>query len=104
MKRKTMHKTSLISIDSPDMRHAGRDVLSLALMDARNQTLHLLAEYEKVLAEVNFEVPCVPELNPPLWELGHIGWFAEWWLSRNLQRHLGPVSYTHLTLPTSDLV
>jgi hypothetical protein len=84
-----MHKISTISIDSPDMRSAGRDVLSLALMDARNHTLHLLGEYEKVLAEVNFEVPCVPELNPPLWELGHIGWFAEWWLSRNLQRHLG---------------
>ena len=89
MKRQTMQKTSLISIDSPDMRHAGRDVLSLALMDARNHTLQLLAEYEKVLAEVNFEVPCVPELNPPLWELGHIVWFAEWWIARNLQRHLG---------------
>ena len=89
MKRNTMHKISAISIDSPDMRSAGRDALSLALMDARNHTLQLLGEYEKALAEVNFEVPCVPELNPPLWELGHIGWFAEWWLSRNLQRHLG---------------
>jgi iron(II)-dependent oxidoreductase len=27
-------------------------------------------------------VPQAPELNPPLWELGHIGWFAEYWVLR----------------------
>ena len=84
-----MHKTSPPSIDSPDMRRAGRDLLSLALMDARNHTLHLMAEYEKTLADSHFVVPCLSELNPPLWELGHIGWFQEWWIGRNLQRHLG---------------
>jgi gamma-glutamyl hercynylcysteine S-oxide synthase len=27
-------------------------------------------------------------LNPPLWELGHIGWFQEFWVARNpLRRH-----------------
>lgn len=83
-----MLHTSL-SIDSPDMRRAGPDLLSLALMDARNHTLHLMGEYEKALAASRFEVPCVPELNPPLWELGHIGWFQEWWTGRNLQRQLG---------------
>jgi iron(II)-dependent oxidoreductase len=34
-------------------------------------------------------VPQLVELNLPLWELGHIGWFQEWWIGRNLQRHLG---------------
>jgi ergothioneine biosynthesis protein EgtB len=34
-------------------------------------------------------VPCTRELNLPLWELGHIGWFADWWLARNPHRHLG---------------
>ena len=34
-------------------------------------------------------MPCTPELNLPLWELGHIGWFADWWLARNPQRHQG---------------
>lgn len=81
--------TSPLSIDSPDMRRAGRDLLSLALMDARNHTLHLLGQYETALAASHFEVPCMPELNPPLWELGHIGWFQEWWLGRNLQRQFG---------------
>ena len=71
------------------MRRAGPDLLSLALMDARNHTLHLIGQYEKALGASHFEVPCVPELNPPLWELGHIGWFQEWWLGRNLQRPLG---------------
>ena len=85
----TMHTASPIPIDSPDMRRAGGDVLSLALMDARNHTLRLLSHYETGLGEDRLVVPCLPELNPPLWELGHIGWFAEWWTSRNLQRQQG---------------
>ena len=38
------------SIDSPSMRRAGRELLSLALMDARNHSLHLLAHFEQALA------------------------------------------------------
>jgi len=77
-------------IDSPLMRRAGRDVLSLALMDARNHTLQLFAQYESALQAVNFRVPGGPGLEPPLWKLGHVGWFQEWWIGRNLQRSLGP--------------
>ena len=84
-----MSDTTTSSIDSPAMRRAGRDLLSLALMDARNHTLHLIGLYEHALAGSDFVVPRWPELNPPLWELGHIGWFQEWWLGRNLQRHRG---------------
>lgn len=84
-----MVNQSLHAIDSITMRQAGRELLSLALMDARNHTLHLFGQYEKALAVSNFSVPCRPELNPPLWELGHVGWFQERWLGRNLQRHLG---------------
>ncbi|MDB5928328.1 MAG: hypothetical protein JWR60_35 [Polaromonas sp.] len=76
-------------IDSPLMRRAGRDVLSLALMDARNHTLHLFGQYQKALESVNFAVPPLPGLNPPLWLLGHVGWFQERWIGRNLQRALG---------------
>ena len=32
---------------------------------------------------------CAPTLNPPLWELGHVGWFQEWWIARNRERGLG---------------
>ncbi|MCJ0764088.1 selenoneine synthase SenA [Variovorax terrae] len=77
-------------IDSPDMRHAGRDLLSLALMDARNHTLHLLGQYESALAQTRFAVPVLPEVEPPLWLAGHVGWFAEFWIGRNTQRALGP--------------
>ena len=61
------------------MRSAGRDLLSLALIDSRNCTLHRFAAHEAVL-----DAPRLPELNPPLWELGHVAWFQEpegkiWW-------------------------
>jgi iron(II)-dependent oxidoreductase len=72
------------------MRKAGRELLSLALMDARNHTLQLFGQYQNALEGVNFAVPPLATLNPPLWELGHVGWFQEWWIGRNLQRALGP--------------
>ena len=58
-------------------------------MDARNHTLHLFAQYQNALGEINYVVPRGPTVNPPLWELGHIGWFQEWWIARNMQRSLG---------------
>lgn len=67
------------------MRRAGRELLSLALIDARNHTLRWFAAYEQGLAGSALEVPRLAELNPPLWELGHVGWFQEVWISRNLQ-------------------
>jgi ergothioneine biosynthesis protein EgtB len=77
------------TIDSPDMRRAGRDRLSLALMDARNHTLQLLARFEKALGPV-MHVPPSAETVPPLWLVGHVGWLAEYWIGRNPQRGLGP--------------
>ncbi len=37
-------------------------------------------------------VPYSEQVNPPLWELGHIGWFQAYWLERNPQRHRGAVA------------
>ncbi|MDB5868168.1 MAG: hypothetical protein JWP96_500 [Polaromonas sp.] len=71
------------------MRRASRELLSLALMDARNHTLHLFGQYQNALESVNFAVPEQPNINPPLWTLGHVGWFQERWIGRNLQRALG---------------
>jgi gamma-glutamyl hercynylcysteine S-oxide synthase len=82
-----------ISIDSPEIRSAGADVLSLALIDARNHTLHLMAEFERLVPDLRFaadlSVPRMGEVLPPLWLLGHAGWFQEYWIGRNTQRHLG---------------
>ena len=83
------------------MRRAGRDLLSLALIDARNHTLHLLSLYEKALGSPALPMPAaIPDdIDPPIWLAGHIGWFAEWWIARNTQRAFGaecPVRPTRL--------
>ena len=71
------------------MRRAGRELLSLALMDARNHTLHLLAHFEQALGKAGWTCLRAPELELPLWLAGHIGWLAEYWIGRNPQRALG---------------
>jgi len=76
------------SIDSPLMRRAGRDLLSLALIDARNHTLRLLALYEQALG-AHLSATQVEDGEPPVWLAGHIGWFSEWWIARNTQRAFG---------------
>jgi ergothioneine biosynthesis protein EgtB len=63
--------------------------LRRALLDARERTLALSADYAAALGEVRPTVPHAPELNPPLWELGHIAWFQEWWIARNPARAEG---------------
>ena len=71
------------------MRHAGRELLSLALMDARNHSLHLFAAFERAL-ESGLQLPRQPGMEPPAWLAGHIGWLSEYWIARNPQRGLGP--------------
>lgn len=82
------------------MHRAGRELLSLALIDARNHTLHLLSLYEQALGSSTLAVPASDEsIVPPVWLAGHIGWFAEWWIGRNTQRAFGaecPVRPTRL--------
>lgn len=69
-------------------RGGGRDVLATALRDSRNRSLALLDAYVAALG-ATLPVPCSPQLNPPLWEVGHVGWFQEYWIARNGQRALG---------------
>ena len=59
-----------------------------ALSRTRKRTLGLLGSYVAALGE-HCSVPCRPELNPPLWELCHVAWFQDWWLSRNPDWALG---------------
>lgn len=74
---------------SAGVRQAGKGLLALALMEARNHSLRWLTAYEQWLEPLNFVVPPMPELTPPLWLLGHIGWYQERWVARNVQRHRG---------------
>ncbi|MDO8419195.1 MAG: SUMF1/EgtB/PvdO family nonheme iron enzyme [Rubrivivax sp.] len=62
-------------LDDPvAMRRAGRDLLSLALIDARNHLLGLLAQDESPAA---------------LQRSAHAGWFQEYWIARHVQRQRG---------------
>ena len=81
-----MIKAGHSTIDSPEIRRAGRDALSLALMDARNHSLYLLMHGDQTLLDV---ASASPEHPPALWLMGHLGWFQERWVGRNLQRQLG---------------
>ncbi|VWX55727.1 conserved hypothetical protein [Burkholderiales bacterium 8X] len=82
-------KSRIATVDSPEMRRAGRDLLSLALIEARNFTLHLLAQFERALPFAAPPGSGAPSLRTPLWLAGHIGWFSERWIARNTLRSLG---------------
>ncbi len=44
-----------------------------------------------------------PVLNPPLWELGHIAWFQDWWISRNSELNRGHSANPHAIRERSRL-
>ena len=68
-------------------RAGGADALAEALQASRADTLATFAAYERALP--GLVVALRDELNPPLWELGHIGWFQEVWTARNRARAAG---------------
>src|SRR6267378_3251225 len=60
--------------------HATADSLLDALLDARAVELELLdglSDTQMLGERAHF-------LEPPIWEMGHVGWFQELWLSRHL--------------------
>ena len=69
------------------VRTARAEVLAQALQATRARTLGLMQAWHQALPDLS--VPLWPDMNPPLWEWGHIAWFQEWWTVRNRQRHLG---------------
>jgi iron(II)-dependent oxidoreductase len=71
------------------LRTGGVAPVRAALLETRQRTLDLADAYAGVLAPAGMEVPYAPQLNPPLWEWGHIAWFQEYWVTRNQQRSLG---------------
>ncbi len=75
--------------DAEAVRHGSAPVLAAALADARQRLLRQFDATAQALGSQAMTVPQSPELNPPLWELGHIGWFEEYWIGRNPQRRRG---------------
>ncbi len=90
-----MPVSDTFDLDHARLRCAGKDILSLALIEARNATLRWAAALEPAqggtLMRLDLDLaPAVAaELHPPLWSLGHLGWFQEFWIARNLQRGRG---------------
>jgi iron(II)-dependent oxidoreductase len=64
-----------------------RTALAQALQTARSDTLSLFDRFEAHLPDL--QVRRHAQLNPPLWELGHVGWFQEFWTTRNPQQTRG---------------
>jgi iron(II)-dependent oxidoreductase len=53
------------------------------LRDARHYTLALFDTLSDAGYADAARVPRLSTVNPPLWELGHTAWFAEWFVLRN---------------------
>ena len=76
-------------IDDPErIRCADAALLARALGGQRERSLHLFAAMRTALGD-KLEIPYSEVVNPPLWELGHVGWFEEFWLARNTERLRG---------------
>ena len=74
-----MQRVEVANVDTPQMRRAGKELLSLALIDARNHSLRWAAAFEATPAGA----------APLLRELGRLAWFQEFWIARNVQRQRG---------------
>ena len=81
-----MHDASLTA-PALAARRGPPEALAQALLASRADTLATFSAYERALP--GLQVPLRPELNPPLWELGHIGWFQDYWIARNPERQRG---------------
>ncbi len=78
-----------VTLLDPAQRARCGDTHALAqdLAATRDDTLQTFAAFEAALP--GLRVPQADELNPPLWELGHVGWFQSWWIARNPDRLRG---------------
>ena len=81
-----MH-AAIVSRLAQQARQGPPQALAEALQASRADTLSTFAAYERQLP--GLRVPRRAELNPPLWELGHIGWFQDHWIARNPHRDRG---------------
>ena len=78
------------------IRRADAAALAPALTQARHSLLRLFDAWRAALPPA-LTIRYAPELNPPLWELGHVAWFEEYWIARNPQRRLGKAADPDVT-------
>jgi iron(II)-dependent oxidoreductase len=80
-------------------RTASPSELAGALQDARDYTLKLFDCFCREGLDAPSRVPMLRTINPPLWELGHIAWFSEWYILREAQSS-APVSAQRTSMLT----
>jgi iron(II)-dependent oxidoreductase len=72
-------------ISSPSagpLAHLNAANLTATMRDFRARTLGLVAD----LDDTQMIGPRISTINPPLWEIGHVAWFAEFWFLRHLKK------------------
>ena len=84
--------------DAHAARHASADLLSLALIDTRNEVLRWLA-----LFEAHGALQAGGGGSTPLWLAAHGGWYQDFWIARHVQRQRGDTAEPGaLHLPPAD--
>jgi gamma-glutamyl hercynylcysteine S-oxide synthase len=106
MRHNAVQQTDLAANDGwsqpgpTDWRRSDAAQLASGLRDIRSRTL---AVFDAYVAAGSLDVRYASELNPPLWELGHVGWYQELWIGRNPQRNAG-IRYDHAVPCTPSLL
>src|SRR5215210_2612612 len=80
----------------PDARRLSGAALVDALRDARATTLARTLD----LDDARWRLPARPGVNPIAWELGHLAWFAEFWILRGPHR-LGAGGFVDAARPAT---
>lgn len=75
-------------MDAAALRRGPPRAVRTALLATRERTLRLAEDFRAALGPQP-RLPYAAESNPPLWELGHVAWFQEWWVLRQPRRALG---------------
>jgi len=84
-------------------RTARTQQLAEAMQDARHYTLALFDCFAAAGMDVTANVPQLRIVNPPLWEIGHTAWFAEWFILREaLSSHPADAQYPSLLTKGDD--
>ncbi|MFZ9734179.1 MAG: SUMF1/EgtB/PvdO family nonheme iron enzyme [Burkholderiaceae bacterium] len=89
-----------------DIRILSATELSAQIIEARQTSHTLLHCFCAALGNQQLAVPFKENLNPPLWEFGHVAWFADYWIARNPGRSLGtryqPLTHLPSALQAAD--
>jgi gamma-glutamyl hercynylcysteine S-oxide synthase len=94
--------TPAMSTNPASFRHFKSQALAEALAEARARTLALFDCLAGAGYDVAARLPYLATINPPLWELGHTAWFAEWYILREAQSSHPAAAQRHSLLTRGD--